>query len=57
MARFGGVSGALGRQNAIRTPKRTGTTAAALMIGVALVGFIMTFAASAKALDQRRCRS
>ena len=49
MARFGGVSGALGRQNAIRTPKRTASTAAALMIGVALVGFIMTFAASAKA--------
>jgi putative ABC transport system permease protein len=49
MARFGGVSGALGRENAIRTPKRTASTAAALMIGVALVGFIMTFAASAKA--------
>jgi putative ABC transport system permease protein len=49
MARFGGVSGALGRENAIRTPKRTASTAAALMIGVALVGFIMTFASSAKA--------
>ncbi len=49
MARFGGVSGRLGRENAMRTPKRTASTAAALMIGVALVGFIMTFAASAKA--------
>jgi putative ABC transport system permease protein len=49
MARFGGVSGTLGRENAMRTPKRTASTAAALMIGVALVGFIMTFAASAKA--------
>ncbi len=33
----------------MRTPKRTASTAAALMIGVGLVGFIMTFAASAKA--------
>jgi putative ABC transport system permease protein len=49
MAKFGGVSGALGRENAMRTPKRTASTAAALMIGVALVGFIMTFASSAKA--------
>ena len=49
MAHLGGVSGTLGRENAMRTPKRTASTAAALMIGVALVGFIMTFAASAKA--------
>ena len=49
MARLSGVSGTLGRENAMRTPKRTASTAAALMIGVALVGFIMTFAASAKA--------
>ena len=53
MARFGGVSGTLGRENAMRTPKRTASTAAALMIGVALVGFIMTFAASAKASINR----
>jgi putative ABC transport system permease protein len=49
MARVSGVSGSLGRQNAMRNPKRTASTAAALMIGVALVGFIMTFASSAKA--------
>jgi putative ABC transport system permease protein len=49
MARLSGVSGTLGRENAMRAPKRTASTAAALMIGVALVGFIMTFAASAKA--------
>lgn len=49
MAHLGGVSGNLGRENAMRTPKRTASTAAALMIGVGLVGFIMTFAASAKA--------
>ena len=44
-----GMAGQLGRQNAMRNPKRTASTAAALMIGVALVGFIMTFASSAKA--------
>ena len=33
----------------MRNPKRTAATAAALMIGVALVGFIATFAASTKA--------
>jgi putative ABC transport system permease protein len=49
MAHLAGVSGTLGRENAMRTPKRTASTAAALMIGVGLVGFIMTFAASAKA--------
>ncbi len=32
----------------MRNPKRTSATAAALMIGVALVGFITIFAASAK---------
>ena len=43
------MSGTLARQNALRNPKRTASTAAALMIGVALVGFIATFAASTKA--------
>jgi putative ABC transport system permease protein len=41
-------TGSLGRQNAMRNPKRTASTAAALMIGVGLVGFITSFAASAK---------
>jgi len=49
MSRATRVSGALGRENAIRNPKRTAATAAALMIGVALVGFIAIFAASTKA--------
>jgi putative ABC transport system permease protein len=44
-----GMSGTLARQNAARNPKRTATTATALVIGVALVGFITIFAASAKA--------
>ncbi|MGH8978832.1 MAG: ABC transporter permease [Acidimicrobiia bacterium] len=43
-----GITGALARENAMRNPRRTSATAAALMIGVALVGFITIFAASAK---------
>jgi putative ABC transport system permease protein len=48
-ARLRGITGELARENAMRNPKRTSATAAALMIGVALVGFITIFAASAKA--------
>jgi putative ABC transport system permease protein len=44
-----GVSGVLARENAMRNPRRTSTTASALLIGVALVGFITIFASSAKA--------
>ena len=44
-----GVTGHLARENAARSPKRTASTAAALMIGVGLVGFITIFAASSKA--------
>jgi putative ABC transport system permease protein len=43
-----GVTGVLARENAMRNPKRTSATAAALMIGVALVGLITVFAASAR---------
>ena len=48
-ARFTRISGSLARNNAVRNPRRTASTAAALMIGVGLVGFIATFAASTKA--------
>jgi putative ABC transport system permease protein len=48
-ARISGVTGELARENAIRSPKRTAATASALMIGVALVGFITILAASTKA--------
>ncbi len=48
-ARLRGVSGQLARENAVRNPRRTASTAAALMIGVALVGLITIFAASFKA--------
>jgi putative ABC transport system permease protein len=41
-----GVTGQLARDNATRNPKRTSATAAALMIGVALVVFITIFGAS-----------
>jgi putative ABC transport system permease protein len=44
-----GVSGVLARENAKRNPRRTSTTASALMIGVALVSFITIFASSVKA--------
>ena len=49
LARFRGVPGELARENAMRNPKRTSTTAAALMIGVGLVASISIFAESAKA--------
>ncbi len=48
IARIKGVTGQLARENAGRNPRRTAVTAAALMIGVALVGFIAVFAASTK---------
>jgi putative ABC transport system permease protein len=46
--RVKGVTGVIARENAMRNPKRTSATAAALMIGVALVGLITVFAASAR---------
>jgi putative ABC transport system permease protein len=49
LPRLRGVAGKLARENAMRNPKRTASTAAALMIGVGLVGFVTIFAASAKA--------
>jgi putative ABC transport system permease protein len=44
-----GVTGNLARENAIRNPRRTSGTAAALMIGVAVVSLFTIFAASLKA--------
>jgi putative ABC transport system permease protein len=43
------VPGRLGRLNAMRNPRRTATTAAALMIGLALVSAVSLVGASAKA--------
>jgi putative ABC transport system permease protein len=39
-ARFGGTPGKLARQNAVRNPSRTASTAAAVMIGLALITFV-----------------
>ncbi|MEJ7876694.1 MAG: FtsX-like permease family protein, partial [Solirubrobacterales bacterium] len=47
--RLRGITGMLARENAQREPSRTATTAAALMIGVALVVFVGVFSASLKA--------
>lgn len=43
-----GVSGRLARENAVRNPSRTASTAAALMIGLALVTFVTIFVAGLK---------
>ena len=48
LPRLKGVTGRLAMENAARSPKRTSATASALLIGVALIGFITVFAASAK---------
>jgi putative ABC transport system permease protein len=44
--RVRGVTGRLARENTLRNPSRTTTTAAALMIGVALITFVATFASA-----------
>jgi len=43
-----GMSGRLARENAIRNPRRTASTAAALMIGLALVSVVAILGASVK---------
>ncbi|MFI0356874.1 ABC transporter permease [Actinomadura sp. 9N407] len=47
-ARWAGQPGKLARQNAMRIPRRTAATAAALMIGLALVSLVTILAASMK---------
>jgi putative ABC transport system permease protein len=48
MERVRGLTGRLARENAMRKPGRTATTAVALMIGLALVTFVTVFAAGLK---------
>jgi putative ABC transport system permease protein len=48
MERVAGITGRLARGNTTRLPGRTASTAAALMIGVALVTFASIFAAGAR---------
>ncbi|MEW2163645.1 FtsX-like permease family protein [Streptomyces sp. NPDC007084] len=58
LARLRGVTGALARRNALRSPRRTAATAGALMIGVAVVALFTVFGASLKAtMDQTVSRS
>jgi putative ABC transport system permease protein len=45
LQRVTGITGRLARENTLRNPGRTAVTAAALMIGVALVAFVAIFAA------------
>jgi putative ABC transport system permease protein len=49
---IGGVAGRLASSNALRNPGRTAATAAALMIGVALVTFVATLANGMKASNR-----
>ena len=46
LARLLGMSGRLGRENSMRSPRRTAQTASALMVGLALVSVIAVFGAS-----------
>jgi putative ABC transport system permease protein len=58
LPRLRGVTGALARRNALRSPKRTAATSTALMVGVAVVTLFTVFGASLKAtLDNTVNRS
>ncbi len=46
LARMLGTSGKLGRENSMRSPRRTAQTSSALMVGLALVSTIAVFGAS-----------
>jgi putative ABC transport system permease protein len=46
LARTLGISGKLGRENSMRSPRRTAQTSSALMVGLALVSTIAVFGAS-----------
>jgi putative ABC transport system permease protein len=48
LERLRGLTGRLARENTVRNPGRTAVTAAALMIGLALVTFVAVFAAGFK---------
>ena len=50
--RAGGAAGRLASGNAVRNPSRTAATAAALMIGIALVAFIATLTNGMKASNR-----
>lgn len=47
--RFGGAAGTLARENAMRNPSRTASTASALMVGLALITFVAILGAGLRA--------
>ncbi|HJV30472.1 MAG TPA: FtsX-like permease family protein [Gaiellaceae bacterium] len=51
-ARFGGAAGRLARGNAVRMPGRTAATAAALMVGLALVTFVTVMGQGLRASER-----
>ena len=53
LVRLFGQPAFLGRENAMRSPRRTASTAAALMIGIGLIGVVSVLAASMKASATR----
>jgi putative ABC transport system permease protein len=55
--RFGGALGRLARENATRNPSRTATTAAALMIGLALVTLVATLGQGLRSSDRKALES
>ena len=54
--RAGGIAGRLAGENAVRNTGRTATTAAALMVGLALVTFVATLGAGLRASDEDALR-
>jgi putative ABC transport system permease protein len=55
--KIGGAPGVLASRNTVRKPGRTAATAAALMIGIALVTFVAVLAASVKDTAERSLRA
>jgi putative ABC transport system permease protein len=49
LPRLAAIPGKLGRENAMRNPRRTASTSAALMVGLALVGTFLILGSSLKA--------
>jgi putative ABC transport system permease protein len=56
-SRLGGAAGRLARDNARRNPTRTAATAAALMIGLALVTFVAAFGRALVVSDETSLRA
>jgi putative ABC transport system permease protein len=56
-AKLAGISGRLARANAVRMPGRTAATAAALMIGLALVTFVTVMAQGLRSSERDAIRS